>query len=357
MLRQLRQKLVNWLLRDAHIEHLEVGENTVSIDSNNITLPGTVDGIDVSAHAANADAHHVRSHDHSLAADGSPIALAGIPSPLTGKVVDTLADGAVSTVAKIAAGIKDVASGLPVLDASTLIKSAQVPVITDTQHGSRGSGLHTDSHARSHDHSNALDGSPIAVAGVPSLDAAKITTGRFGVARMPDGTSGYFLKAQGAGVDPAYAAVAVPTIVRKTADEIVNNSIILQNDDHLFFAIAANEVWEFTFVIRACNAGGLAGTADIKFAIVTPTAAVGKIECTNLDAVDTFFYSQVLLDGTAIPVGFLLSAGTVYQITLHGVVINSTTAGNLQLKWAQNTAEVSSTTVKANSCLIAHKLA
>lgn len=118
MLRQLRQKLVNWLLKDAHIERLEVGENTVSIDSNNIALPGTVDGVDVSAHAANADAHHARSHDHS----------------------------------------------------------------------------------------NALDGSPIAVAGVPSLDAAKITTGRFGVARMPDGTLGQVLTAQGAGVDPAYAA-------------------------------------------------------------------------------------------------------------------------------------------------------
>ena len=37
-------------------------------------------------------------------------------------------------------------------------------------------------------------------------DASLITTGRFGVARMPDGTSGQVLTAQGVGVDPAYAA-------------------------------------------------------------------------------------------------------------------------------------------------------
>jgi hypothetical protein len=45
-----------------------------------------------------------------------------------------------------------------------------------------------------------------------SLAASQITSERFGMARIPDGTSGYYLKAQGAGVDPVYAAVsAVPS--------------------------------------------------------------------------------------------------------------------------------------------------
>jgi len=79
-------------------------------------------------------------------------------------------------------------------------------VITDVQHGSRGSGLHADSHARLHDHSLAADGSPIAVAGVPDLPASKITSLRFPMARMPDGILNYLLLGQGAGVDPAYGA-------------------------------------------------------------------------------------------------------------------------------------------------------
>lgn len=56
-------------------------------------------------------------------------------------------------------------------------------VITDAQHGSRGSGLHADSHARLHDHSLAADGSPIAVAGVPDLPASKITSEILAAAR------------------------------------------------------------------------------------------------------------------------------------------------------------------------------
>ena len=37
-------------------------------------------------------------------------------------------------------------------------------------------------------------------------DASEITSGRFGMARMPDGTDGYVLTAKGAGIDPAYEA-------------------------------------------------------------------------------------------------------------------------------------------------------
>ncbi len=87
--------------------------------------------------------------------------------------------------------------------------------LTDAQHGSRTvanahdhshlSGVTSDQHhARSHDHSLATDGSPIAVAGVPSLPTSKITSGRFGMARMPDGTNGYVLTAKGPGIDPVY---------------------------------------------------------------------------------------------------------------------------------------------------------
>jgi len=44
-----------------------------------------------------------------------------------------------------------------------------------------------------------------------SLDAGQIASGRFGMARMPDGTSEYVLTAQGIGVDPVYAPAPVPT--------------------------------------------------------------------------------------------------------------------------------------------------
>jgi len=49
------------------------------------------------------------------------------------------------------------------------------------------------------------EGDTIPAAEIASLDASKITSGRFGMAQMPDGASGYFLKGQGAGVNPVYA--------------------------------------------------------------------------------------------------------------------------------------------------------
>jgi hypothetical protein len=62
---------------------------------------------------------------------------------------------------------------------------------------------------------NALQIAALVAADIPSLDASKITSGRFGMARMPDGTSGYFLQARGAGVDPVYApgATLIDTII------------------------------------------------------------------------------------------------------------------------------------------------
>ncbi len=53
------------------------------------------------------------------------------------------------------------------------------------------------------------EGDTIPAAEIASLDVSKITSGRFSMARMLDGTSGQVLTAQGAGVNPVYAAVSV----------------------------------------------------------------------------------------------------------------------------------------------------
>jgi len=60
-----------------------------------------------------------------------------------------------------------------------------------------------DHHARDHATRHAVGGGDQV-----SLDASQIGSGRFGMARMPTGTSGYVLTAQGEGVDPVYAAVS-----------------------------------------------------------------------------------------------------------------------------------------------------
>jgi hypothetical protein len=141
------------------------------------------------------------------------------------------------------------------------------------------------------------------------------------------------------------------TVVRKTANETVNNSATLQNDDHLLLAIGASEVWEFQFTLWY-DAGV---TPDIKFAITVPSGAT--LRWGNAPWVNTA--------GAAYGTGAESSSGgsrdfaggTAPRITvIHGMIANSTNAGNLQLQWAQNTANASDTIVYANSTLKAWQL-
>ncbi len=57
------------------------------------------------------------------------------------------------------------------------------------------------------DENNALYYSTGAAWTALALPAGQITSGRFPVGRMPDGTAAYVLTAQGAGSDPAYSAI------------------------------------------------------------------------------------------------------------------------------------------------------
>lgn len=75
-----------------------------------------------------SDQHHARSHDHSNALDGSPIALAGIPSTLTGKDADTVDTYHAASLEKTAN--KAAASGYCDLDASTKVPAARMPTGT-----------------------------------------------------------------------------------------------------------------------------------------------------------------------------------------------------------------------------------
>lgn len=144
--------------------------------------------------------------------------------------------------------------------------------------------------------------------------------------------------------------LGLSTTTYKTADETVNNSTTLQNDDHLLFAVAANEVFEFTMVLRTISQGA----ADIKFAITVPTAATIEWEFIGRDEGATMVQATQIGSGTSVGA---YGVATNYIHTIRGIIINSTNAGNVQLQWAQEAADVSDTKVLANSCIIAHKLA
>ena len=153
-----------------------------------------------------------------------------------------------------------------------------------------------------------------------------------------------------AGAVQATVNQSEPVVVRmKTSDETVNNSTTLQNDDQLYIPLAASETVSFEAFLRSNGDA----TADIKIAFTAPAGATvrwapaGGLYVSTADAAAVS--SAELTEGSALAFG--VPAGATRHIHVTGRCVNSTTAGNLQLQWAQNTLTVADTNVLASSWL------
>ncbi len=156
--------------------------------------------------------------------------------------------------------------------------------------------------------------------------------------------------------DPASAQDAVTKnyidtrikTVKKSADETVNNSTTLQADDELLFAMEANKAYEIFQLVRYTSSA----VADIKFSRSYPSGAA----CLG----GTCYYyngAWVWIDlMSADPISAAGVGAPVPQIYLRTIISNGATPGNYVFTWAQNTAEVSDTIVKANSTLLAFRI-
>jgi hypothetical protein len=133
--------------------------------------------------------------------------------------------------------------------------------------------------------------------------------------------------------------------VYKSADETVNNSATLQDDDHLILPVLANETWSFKMTLLNDSAP----TADIKVKFTVPSGTTMK-----------------WMKGEPNPDSSVLNTeGTTYMIptggseiidTLIGIITVGGTAGNVTLQWAQNAAEVSDTKILKGSSIVAWRL-
>lgn len=140
--------------------------------------------------------------------------------------------------------------------------------------------------------------------------------------------------------------------VRKQIPQQVVSSIAFVNDAALFFAMAASEIWVFDMlVIFDAHAMG-----DIKFSVVGPAGAAGVWGV----------MPQQVAGGGLQPTGAKnlgesqLAAGdglgVRQMITIRGLVTNGSTAGDLRLQWAQNSANANPTTVHPLSYVLGTKV-
>lgn len=142
------------------------------------------------------------------------------------------------------------------------------------------------------------------------------------------------------------------TYIEKSADETVNNSATLQDDDHLVLPVAANGVYFFEATLfYSTNA-----TADLKLGWSVPAGATmvwGRGHAASSGAAG-FHTANASGSVTALPtqastIDVAGGASPPYMFFTAGLITVSSTAGNATLQWAQNTADVSDTKVLKGS--------
>jgi hypothetical protein len=139
--------------------------------------------------------------------------------------------------------------------------------------------------------------------------------------------------------------------VYKSADETVNNSTTLQDDDALLWATTASAVYgfELTLFITGANT-----TADFLCGWSVPASTTMK--WSNTTGVTNLANPPDAVATQATTLAFSTDAVT-FCVKVNGVVITAATTGNIQFRWAQQTAGATDLKVLAGSYIKVFRLA
>lgn len=144
-----------------------------------------------------------------------------------------------------------------------------------------------------------------------------------------------------------WSAIGTRARAHKSADETINNSTTLQNDNHLTMALATG-----TYQVNGAVFANLAGNSGIKFAF----AGTGGLTVTPMNVQVTIWDAGGARDaGRLTALGGTAShgakgSGDHYAEFAGSLVV--TVAGTLTLQWAQLSAVASNLTVQASSTLV-----
>jgi len=131
----------------------------------------------------------------------------------------------------------------------------------------------------------------------------------------------------------------------KTADETLNNSAILQIDNHLVVPVEINTSYGFMAMV-IINSGA---TPDYKYTFAFPAGTTGARSSASLHPL--LGSATISIAATSVVPG----AGADEMIGLTGFFQTAGTAGNFNFSWAQNTADPSDTITKIGSWMVVFK--
>ena len=146
----------------------------------------------------------------------------------------------------------------------------------------------------------------------------------------------------------------LPLIAEKASDQPLTSSTTLASDSALLVPLEASAKYDVE--LKLYYTGGTTGSSDLKFAWTVPSGTTitgSALAISNPLGVALLYYTQA----TASVFSASNGTGNPFGIRVWGTVVTSSTTGNLQLTWAQNTSSATATTVKAGSLLTARRIA
>lgn len=141
-----------------------------------------------------------------------------------------------------------------------------------------------------------------------------------------------------------------PPFARKTADETVNGSAALQDDNELIVGAAADA----TYLLELQATQNSGATPGFKLSFSLPSGATwlhGRFNAGSSAANEQFGLMPLVgLSG-------ITGAAADSLLVVRALITISSTAGNVTLQWAQNTSNASNTVVRSGSWLLLTRVA
>jgi hypothetical protein len=140
------------------------------------------------------------------------------------------------------------------------------------------------------------------------------------------------------------------TIVKRITSDVTIATNANADVTGMFFPIGANEIWSVEFHLQiGCN-----NTGGVNFAMQLPASATHRTVVTGMGGSSTAIASSVLTTtSSSANLNTVNSANGWCRMT--AVIVNSTTAGTVQLRFKSGT-DTQTSTVFADSYLVARRI-
>ena len=145
----------------------------------------------------------------------------------------------------------------------------------------------------------------------------------------------------------------VPLNAVKGTDETVTSSTALQNDNDLVLAVPANVTYKFDCLVIYTGATG----GDIKWTWAVPSGATLLYQCLHNEGGGTGLNNSTQAYSDLNTLQAAGGASQVEAVNMRGRMTTSSTAGNLQLQWAQNSSNATATIMRIQSNLTLQRVA